>query len=95
MEADGDGQVVRTTAQESVLAGLFLVIAVGGTFAVYVDRTPAAVSSRVMVFCFLLGWLGLYLGTYHLYWNLRYFPQCMTEYHRLHYCPRCGTVTKV
>ena len=74
---------------------LFLVIAAGGTFAVYVDRMPTAVSSRVMVFCFLLGWLGLYLGTYHLYWNLRYFPQRMTEYHRLHYCPRCGTVTKV
>ena len=76
-------------------AVLFLVIAAGGTFAVYVDRMPTAVSSRVMVFCFLLGWLGLYLGTYHLYWNLRYFPQRMTEYHRLHYCPRCGTVTKV
>ncbi len=74
---------------------LFLVIAAGGTFAVYVDRMPTAVSNRVMVFCFLLGWLGLYLGAYHLYWNLRYFPQRMTEYHRLQYCPRCGTVTKV
>jgi len=66
---------------------LFLVIADGGTFAGCVDRMPTAVSSRVMVFCFLPGWLGLYLGAYHLYWNLRYFPQRMTEYHRLQYCP--------
>ena len=38
---------------------LFLVIAAGGTFAVYVDRMPTAVSSRVMVFCFFLAGLGV------------------------------------
>ncbi len=58
---------------------LFLVIAASGTFAVYVDRMPTAVSSRVMVFCFLLGWLGLHLGIYHLYWNLRLLGIHLTQ----------------
>ena len=67
---------------------ILLVIAAGGAFAVYMDCMPTAVTDRVMVYSFLLSWLGLYLGSYHFYWNLRYFPQRMTEYHRLHYCPR-------
>ena len=74
---------------------ILLVIAAGGAFVVYMGSMPTAVTDRVMVYSFLLSWLGLYLGSYHFYWNLRYFPQRMTEYHRLHYCPRCGTVTKV
>jgi hypothetical protein len=74
---------------------ILLVIAAGGAFAVHMDCMPTAVTDRVMVYAFLLSWLGLYLCSYHFYWNLRYFPQRMTEYHRLHYCPRCGTVTKV
>jgi hypothetical protein len=74
---------------------LLLAVAAGGAFAVYVESLPTAVNSRVMLFCFLVGWLGMYLGTYHLYWNLRYFPRRMAEYHRLQYCPRCGTVTRV
>ncbi len=74
---------------------ILLVIAAGGAFAVYVDCMPTAVTDRVMVYSFLLTWLGLYLGSYDFYWNLRHFPQRMTEYRRLHYCPRCGTVTEV
>jgi hypothetical protein len=74
---------------------LLLAIAAGGAFSVQADCWPTAVCGRVMVFFFLLGWLGLYLGAYHLYWNLRHFPQRMSEYHRLHYCPRCSTVTRV
>jgi hypothetical protein len=74
---------------------LLLAVAAGETFAAYVDCFSRVVNVRVMVFCFLLGWLGLYLCAYHLYWNLRHFPQRMREYHRLHYCPRCGTVTRV
>lgn len=74
---------------------ILLVIAAGGAFAVYVDRLPTAVTSRVMAFSFLLSWLGLYLGSYHFYWNMQYFPRRMTEYHRLQYCLRCGSVTKV
>jgi hypothetical protein len=82
--------------KKALFPALFLlVIAAGGTFAVCVDCLPTAVSGRVMVFCFLLGWFGLYLSAYHVYWNLRYFPQRMTEYHRLHFCCRCGTVTRV
>jgi hypothetical protein len=74
---------------------LLLAIASAGTFAVYMECLPMTLNSCVMLFCFLIGWLGLYLGAYHLYWNLRHFPQRMCEYHRLHYCPRCGTVTRV
>jgi hypothetical protein len=58
---------------------LLLAIAAGGAFAVYVECLPMTVNSRVTLFCFLVGWLGLYLGTYHLYWNLRHFPQRMSE----------------
>lgn len=83
-------------SKKALFPALFLqVIAAGGTFAVYANCLPSAVSGRVMVFCFLLSWFGLYLGAYHVYWNLRYFPQSMTEYHRLHLCSRCGTVTRV
>jgi hypothetical protein len=74
---------------------LLLAIAAGGAFSVQADSWPTAVCSRVVMFSFLLVWLGLYLGTYRLYWNLRYFPQRMTEYHRLQYCPRCARVTRV
>jgi len=74
---------------------LLLVIASAGTSAVYVECLPMTLNSRVILFCFLVGWLGLYLAAYNLYWNLRHFPQRICEYHRLHYCPRCGTVTRV
>jgi predicted RNA-binding Zn-ribbon protein involved in translation (DUF1610 family) len=74
---------------------LLIMLAAGGIFAVSTDFMSASLNSRVTVACFLLGWLGFYLVAYHFYWNLRHYPQRMNEYGRLHYCPRCGTVTTV
>jgi hypothetical protein len=74
---------------------LLLVAASVGTFAVLSDFMSTTVNNRVMVGSFLLGWLGIYMLAYHFYWNLRHYPQRMEAYARMHFCPRCGTVTKV
>ena len=93
---DGNGKNVRSAKEERLWpALLLLVVASVGTFAVLSDFMSTTVNNRVMVGSFLLGWLGIYMLAYHFYWNLRHYPQRMEAYARMHFCPRCGTVTKV
>jgi hypothetical protein len=74
---------------------LLVIIAALGTFAVYTDFMTANMNTRIMEGSFLLGWLGISLGAYHFYWNLRQYPASMKAYGRLFYCQRCATVTRI
>ena len=74
---------------------LLIVAALGCAFGLFSGGIESLTSSKVSLVFFFVGWLGLYLFGYSLFWNLRCYPQFVTEYSRLHFCSRCGSVTRV